>query len=442
MKRNLHITLKVLSGIILTGLLAGCPMPTREDIARNTTEFNLVVENAGNEMLLLNIVRASKRRPMYFTSFGKLSGNLTFEMGTGSINIPFGRIGGGLDGAYSIAPNAGYKYSPLFDVGVLDTKEFINGIMTPVPMETIEYYWSQGWHQEMLLHLFIRRIEIIDRKDKNYPKPVKTYLNYFHYPRDPCDPNEPNFDAFQEQISTKNWNWDIVEVNATSIGDVNNTEASKLQNLVEVQKAGLKLKPCKEDETQKSLSLSQVNYAFTREATEDYKKQVRSRIGEDPNALEIRLLERVNITNSRSGKTKDELEIKVYLRSPEAILYYLGEILRAEMRAEEIIRKERKEITPEDIEEIAPMIHAGFGKCEDCSARLFYARVKRTKDKDPCVFVEYDKTKYVIPRAPDSDMGCCRDRSMHVLSLVSLLIGQYKKSSEIPTTATVSVIGR
>ena len=160
MKQNRHITLTELSGVILACLLAGCPMPTKEGIARNTTEYNLVAEKAGNEMLLLNIVRASKRRPMYFTSFGKLTGNMTVEVGTG-INIPFDMFSEG-----SIAPSAGYEYSPLFDVAVMDTQEFTRGIMTPVPMSIIEYYRSQGWHPEMLLHLFIRRIELIDKEGK------------------------------------------------------------------------------------------------------------------------------------------------------------------------------------------------------------------------------------------------------------------------------------
>ncbi|NQT02208.1 MAG: hypothetical protein HQ580_09305, partial [Planctomycetes bacterium] len=133
MKLNIHITLTVLSGLSLASLLTGCAIPTKEDIARSTTEFNLVAEKAGNEMLLLNIVRASKRRPMYFTSIGKLTRSMNFEYGTGGVSIPFGRIGTGTNGSYSIAPTVGYKNSPLFDLSVLNTKEFTNGIMTPVP---------------------------------------------------------------------------------------------------------------------------------------------------------------------------------------------------------------------------------------------------------------------------------------------------------------------
>jgi hypothetical protein len=452
MKQNLQITLIVFYGIILSGSLAGCSVPRNKDIAKNTTEFNLVAEEAGNEMLLLNIVRASKRRPMYFTSFGKLTGQMSFEVGTGSITIPFGSIGDGSNNSNSISPNASYKNSPLFDVAVLDTQEFTRGIMTPVPMETIEYYWSQGWHKEMLLYLFIRRIDIIDPCDPNYPNPVRTYLNY---------PGDPNFPLFQEQIRKKNWNWDIEKINPTSIGEVEADEASKLKNLIEVQKAGLKLTKVKgknknEDNNKMKLCLNQVNYVFRRKVTKEYKKTVLDKINQENMPDKEKNLEKKMLNemrpyplDSHSENKDDKLEFKVYLRSPEAILYYLGEILRTEMRVEEKIKKE-KEVAPKDreeflqksLKEIVPMIYAGFGKCGKCPIPLFYACKKTDEDETPCVSVDYDGSRYVIPETPDSDEGCCKDRSMHVLSLVSLLIGQQKEIAETPTTATVSVVGR
>ncbi len=405
MKLYLRITLIVMSGIVLAGFLAGCTIPTKEDVARSTTEFNLVAEKAGNEMLLLNIIRASKRRPMYFTSIDTLRRSMNFEYGTGGVSIPFGRIGGGLNGSYSISPSASYNNNPVLDVSVLDAKEFTNGIMTPVPMETIEYYWSQGWHPEMLLHLFIRRIKIIDQNDPNII--LEKYVNY---PGDPCD-----FNDFQKQI--QNWEWDI-EVIDRSVGKVDANDVSKLKDLMEAQKAGLKLKLKTNKDDKTKLQLSHVKYVFTREPNE-------------PN-------EPAN--NAKENKTSNEKIVfdgvrgTIYRRSPEAILYYLGEILRDEIR--------RDPNGVKDPNEIAPMIYAGIGKkCKSVKNRLFYARKKRDEDKNPCVSVNYEGTTYVIPRFPDSN-GCCQDRSMHVLSLVSLLIGQQKKSELVPTTGVVSVIGR
>ena len=399
MKLYLRITLIVMSGVSLASLFTGCAIPMKEDIARSTTEFNLVAEKAGNEMLLLNIVRASKRRPMYFTSIGKLTGNKTFEYGTGGVSIPFGRIGGGLNGSYSIAPSAGYKNSPLFDVTVLNTKEFTNGIMTPVPMKTIGYYRSQGWHKEMLLHLFIRRIEIKNPNDLNNPD---VYLNY------PGDRKE--FCRFQTEIRTSKW--DIVKDpnhNATLIGEVDANDVLKVESLIAVQKAGLTIKTNKKND-KKELHLSQVKYVFARE--------------------------------KKGQKVPfDEKQGTIYQRSPEAILYYLGEILRAENKTGD------PNIAMIDVSHDrlgvprARLFYARARKARDEDKPPFYAHARKARDEDksPCVSVDYEGTKYFIPGDPD---GYGTDRSMHVLSLVSQLIGLQKKIEEAPATGVVSVIGR
>ncbi len=187
---------------------------------------------------------------MYFTSFLKLTGNRTYEAGTGSMTIPFGKVGTGPATAYSVAPLLDYKSSPLFDLQVLDTQEFTCGIMKPVPMTTIEYYWSQGWPKEMLLYLFIKRIEV---KDPNGH--VEEYDNY--------PGEEEKLKHFREQIEAGTWTIEV-DPNAGKIGEVDAREAAQLKGLIEVQKAGLTLKPVKNDSTKKALYLAQDKYIFKR----------------------------------------------------------------------------------------------------------------------------------------------------------------------------------
>jgi hypothetical protein len=374
MKMDRKITLRVLFEVSLAGLLTGCTISPKENMARSTTEYNLVVEKTQNEMLLLNIVRASKRRPMYFTSLSSLKGSKTYEFQTGSISLPFGKIGTGLNGAYSIAPSARYSTNPIFDLTVLDTKEFTCGIMTPVSMTTIEYYWQQGWPKEMLLYLFIKRIEV---------KTADGNMVLDNYPD-----NKTEFRNFQNWLETVNWDIKEKHVPAIPIAEMDANEVSQLRRAVEI----LRLVSNKSEDN-KELQLVRREYKF--------------------------------IPTAKKGG--QPLECDIYLRSPEAILYYLGEILRVENR-------------PEDPN--TPMIHVGHGQSATSLARLFYARKATDDDTAPDVSVDYEGTKYVIPGNPDSDDGYCVDRSMHVLSLVSQLIGLQKKSEQAPVTGVVSVIGR
>jgi hypothetical protein len=427
MKPNLHITLIGLSAVSLAGLVTGCALSPKETIARSTTEYNLIAEKTGNEMLLLNVVRASKRRPMYFTSFGKLTGNLSYDFATGGITMPFG----GTNGPYTVSPSVTYKNSPLFDLGVLDTQEFTCGFMAPVPMTTVEYYWCQGWPKEMLLYLFIRRIAI-----KGEPE----YIN---------DPeNQKEFARFQKQIRTSDWKWNIeVDPNSdgTKVADVDPTTASQLKDLVEAQKAGLMVTT---KNGRKELHLGQVKYVFTRHPKEGAKTP--------PNPTTM-----FATPDPQPGTTPDKSRGTIYLRSPEAILYYLGEILRVEMEATE---------TGDDPN--VPMIHgdpSGFGasaawlfyacKATDKTAAPCVSRARKTTDFNatpygcgaskarddraaPCVSVNYEGTRYVIPGECNPDDMKCTDRSMHVLSLVSQLIGMQKKSQQLPATGVVTVVGR
>ena len=387
MKMNQQIILRAFFGLSVAGLLNGCTIP-RYNMATSTTEYNLVVEKAQNEMLLLNIVRASKRRPMYFTSFSKLTGSMSYEFQTGGISIPFGKIGTGLNGSYSIAPSVRYSNNPLFDLAVQDSKEFTNGIMMPVPMSIIEYYYKQGWSPYMLLHLFIERIEIKDEEGNLLEE----------FDNDPED--RKKFDEFQKEIQTKKW--DIVEAEEAKvpripIGEVDANEASKLQTLVEAQKAGLKISP-RSKGNKKEVFSSHIEYVFK---------------GTDPNKPKA---PEILTTESKSLRM-------AYRRSPEAILYYLGEILRVENRK-----------TDSHIPKIKNSKHISH------PAKLFYARITTVKDTAP-VSVDYERVRYVIPQDPDYNDGCCADRSMSVLTLVSQLIGLQREIKEAPTTGVVSVIG-
>src|SRR5512147_3101575 len=99
-------------------LSTGCAVFPKDKMIGSSTDYNVVIEKAQNDMILMNIVRASKRYPMYFTNFKQLRGSMSYNFSTGGITAPFGKFGLGAPGeatSYSIAPSISYSTNPSFD---------------------------------------------------------------------------------------------------------------------------------------------------------------------------------------------------------------------------------------------------------------------------------------------------------------------------------------
>lgn len=385
--------------LCLGALLAGCAMLPKERISSSTTDYNLVVEKVQNEMLLLNIVRASKRHPMYFTGFNLLRGSMSYGFQTGDLTIPFGRIGAGLDGAYSIAPSVSYSTNPSFDLMVWDNKEFTTGIMTPVSMDAVYYYLEVlGWPKEMLLHLLVERIELYSNDTLS-----ATYRN---------DPGKGKlFEEFQGKLH------ELLQCRLQTreryepIGPrLQAREVSDLEQLVQAHKAGLVLRSGTEGGSEwYQLTSKKIDYALSCAADRASGATV------------------YGIASGAPSGPPPQAERNYYrfiLRSPEGILYYLGEILRSETESGNI-----------------PMI-------EVCESRppvpLFLVKKENPEGRAAVVTVDYGEQKYFIPGntavGPDSD--CSGDRSMHVLTFVAQLIAEQKAGINAPVTGAVTTVGR
>ncbi len=154
--------------------VAGCAFPS-DYFGSRAIDYNREAEDATLSTMLLNIVRASQRRPMQFTGLQSVTGSSSTS---GSINgsdtsahttplidryglVPpatstvVSRVVTGAGGA-----TASISGGPTFTVPVLDTQEFYQGILTPIPLSVIDFYLQQGFPPELLADLFILNIEV------------------------------------------------------------------------------------------------------------------------------------------------------------------------------------------------------------------------------------------------------------------------------------------
>ena len=163
---------------LLSLVAAGCSFPS-DYFGRRAIEYNREAEDATLSAMLLNIVRASQRRPMQFTGLQSVTGTSSTS---GSINgSDTNAHTSPLIGQFSLIPpatstlvsrvvtgsvggTASISGGPTFTVPVLDTQEFYQGILTPIPLSVIDFYLQQGFPPELLADIFILSI-VVTRVD-------------------------------------------------------------------------------------------------------------------------------------------------------------------------------------------------------------------------------------------------------------------------------------
>lgn len=353
-------------------ILSGCT--SSKMLAREATSYNTAVESAQNKVLLLNIIRAAKDRPRYFTGIREVTGSFTYSSNSGGLQIPFGPKA---VESYAISPSIGYSNSPTFSVSVLDTKEFTSGILSPVNMQTVKYFWDTGLPHSLLMHLFVRKMEIADS-----PTSKEVLENA------PDNPKKSK--AFSKEVDELL----MTGLSITSV-DLNNLVGPKLalkdvQNIDHVLKAKAKGYSIVELKSTPGFYKLQSNKSELIFKVRDGKEFTTEGVGES--------IHGANFT----------------LRSPEAILDYLGKIARVSLK------KNDCDLT----------INTEQGK----EILFCVEEVKQSVNKY-IVTVDYDGKRYGIPLREEG-----RDKSMAVLTLVSQLFGLHKFANELPSSSAVRLI--
>lgn len=530
MGHRFAVTLRGSFLAIATLSLSAC---AQFEIADRSLEYNLAIEDASNRMLLLNVVRASKRYPMHFTAItdvnmsSPVSGSLGF-------NIPFG---GDAKNAFTITPSASASSGIKTNLGVLNKREFFRGITTPIKGETFHFYLLQGWPRELLFYMFIRQIDlkseqtrddIIGASDKRCRDNTDALCNPVSLEKTfggSCetrikeydDDNEPytnqsgnpcKFMRFQDLIRRlrildfgvvrKTGTKDVTEkiVTTVSEGPLGKTEVTKTEIAkkgfvtfslsykadfatfepdIQLELSGIDFSEnimfsglpggarlsagtdkgggrwiLKSDELEKlenglrviqpSYSAKDFQLAYSGKTMDDEPvegtiemtvKETESVMEETESLVELSAIQ----GGPPAAETVRPVPVaplpEVFLRSPEAMIFYLGELLEVQNRP----LKKVESVTEDNLRGIAyiPQITLGSGP-KRIEVNLFRV-IKGAIAGAAAVSVSHEGDTYHIPRVKEE-----RGRSMHVLSLVSQIFALHRSSKELPSTSTIRVI--
>ena len=459
------VCVRLAAYISMAIILTSCSFGGR--FAYDAIDYNKAVEKAANAQILLNALRARDRKPMHFSTISQLRGGHTISSTGGlSFSIPFGALGDAAS-AYTVSPSVSLtrSTSPSFDVAVSDTQEFHQGILQPVKMDTLEFYWQQRWPPALLLHLFIHRVEKIEeckkaQEDENLNKKKKIadaartkddatktpeekeaerYVKQYakreaEKKAKGCEKtneyeNAPEYDSF---VCFSAWVEEMMDEGlvvrrkeeGTGIGPIlERWEVSDLKRLVGVQTAKLSL--IKLDNSKYRLCEIERSADFCLGKCEGptVKEQCEK---EEPTTAAIPGT-RILVNPKLPGKDyKIETKYKIHLRSVQGILYHLGELVRAWDAKEP--KKQRQ-------------VHVEYGhgpRSDWKDVPLFRLEpVASFSAGDSPLAVEYEGKVYMVP--PDDKESGLTETAM---SLVAQLLGLNKTGKELPKTTAVEVVGR
>lgn len=453
-RRFAHLVVITMS--ILALALAGCS--AHRQLATQAVGFNLTVEKAQNEMLLLNVLRAKDRLPMYVTGISSLNGNFqtTLTSGLGaSLSRVRGHVPSGTDSiTRGVAPSASAILSanPSFSLAVLDTQEFMKGFLSPIEKSTLAYYWDQGWRPELLLYLLVQRVEIeVNGAEKrtfvfeNYPDSAQQDLTKLK-----------GFGCWLHEFLAQKPR--IVEVTIPeNVGPpLSKDSVSDVMKLMQVAKEGFLLKGVDKDTYQ--LQRLRTDLRFTlEEPSQDGLTWISScsaplepekPTGEPKNPMSPQQYYQflagaktkmgVTVTQQAAPATAPTLAITFVLRSPEALVYYLGELARVANRPD----------SPK-----VPYV------CIQGRYQPLFVALPAGRCEAPLLEVDSGRGSFAVPPASAAgtgnalfcgegdegkirfeDVQCESGRSLHALNLLSQLMSLHKSAKDLPSTAVVRVI--
>lgn len=324
-------TLRATSFSIIPLLLMSCTSFSMLETAQQSVDVNKAVGSAEDRVTLLNIVRSYLRRPRVYTDFGAFTEGAPTSSSTLTLSQTPSIASTLSSGTTS------FKLSPETQQG------FIRAITSPVPATTIEYYSKQDWFNSELLHMFVREIKVYDSNGhllhdySNYPQDTQAY---------------DQFDAIINglsacDLSLKNGNPSPSSLSDTIGPKIDLKEADQAEHQIDAAKSGLEMVPYPSGKKSSSSAVSHPDGAFSL-------IQKRSR----PNVF--KLIPRGNEVSVKTclagfatanvpppsdtsaqadvraliAKLKAEYKgrhIEFVIRSPDAIIYYLGEVARVQL---------------------------------------------------------------------------------------------------------------
>jgi hypothetical protein len=416
--------------------LGGCAATTTTN--KVAVDYNRFFAQSRNEVLVTNILRASAREPMQFSTMGTVTGGVR---NSGSITVPFTNLIGGTSGL-TISPSATLNDSinPNITIVPLADKEFTEGILKPVSLDTLAYFLNQGWDPELILPLVVGGIIckrgkqswlVLNRGQRHDDNgeliPNSRYDKFTAmFAGAPRLPIQPKGEATKDTIRmpTK----DGIALLKDGIGN-----GRKIDSIQPVRDSHGQL-TAEVDIVVSKAAGSQLAGLNPTSVCEEAGSPVAASVEHDPSVVPLSFVASAPTQEQRSSHDASPLEGQAILRSVESIIYFLGETQRDMWQSEAGCGYAGNASWPY-YDRYRPERPAG--------ERLILLRLERACSRLPIDRPAFVQTKfndqyYFVRRSADAGRT---DRSLTTLSFLNELISLQVSGSTITSTAPVIAVG-
>lgn len=476
-----------------------------DNFSDRAVNYNMVAEQAQQQALLLNIVRASLNRPMQFTTLSSITGTAS-ESGNSTLTFPFGEATHRPKGLVSpdvFGLSGSISGGPTFTVPVLDTQEFYQGELKPLSGQEYRFFLDEGITPSVLFYMFVDTIElkvagggaaqtftfhsyVSDDFDNDRYETVADYLlalglsiEQVHHTQTigpPLTPAQVQNLRDIAQLTTAGLHITAVRSGQKAPEEVSQTGATspakparkmardKAPSHYQIEKNMTVYRPClspppgatataaidksllcgsddpSDTSEQQTTALSRTGGIVAPDLAARLEKLRADYITMLEGAGQTGLADKIKALPPIPPNAK--LQVQLYMRSPEAILHFLGSVVARQLypsfdKPRVIKVKVGEPYLPypvtrcpwsNDINasfEVAP----GF-QCENLFVLL------QGQSTGSALSVDYDGKSYSVP-ASDQVAG----RTMRMLDLIKQIIALHTSAKELPASNVLNIIG-
>lgn len=139
---------------ILPLLLASCANLGPTTLKSERSNYNLAVQKTNDEQLLLNLVRLKYRDTPFFMEVSSVASQFTLSS---SANAS-ASLQDGVNGLFGLGGSVGMSEKPTVTYSPLQGDQFIQRVLSPLPLQTIVLLFHSGWSIERIFRLCFQRM--------------------------------------------------------------------------------------------------------------------------------------------------------------------------------------------------------------------------------------------------------------------------------------------